>query len=146
MSRMFQYEHDQSRIGGSLWKTPLRYIENSPIFTADKIRTPLLMMHNDEDGAVPWYQGIEYFIALRRLRKPVWLLGSLMQAAAVLGCAAAAGGLSLFEPGPDQPELQLVHPRCVRPCDWSLKLWHCVIWSRARPSVMASVGARSVPP
>jgi dipeptidyl aminopeptidase/acylaminoacyl peptidase len=31
-------------------------------------------MHNDNDGAVPWYQGIEYFMALRRLGKPVWLL------------------------------------------------------------------------
>jgi len=74
MSRAFQYERTQSRIGGSLWETPLRYIENSPIFTADKIRTPLLMMHNDADGAVPWYQGIELFSALRRLGQPVWML------------------------------------------------------------------------
>ncbi len=74
MSRAFQYERTQSRIGGSLWETPLRYIENSPIFTADKIRTPLLMMHNDEDGAVPWYQGIELFVGLRRLGQPVWML------------------------------------------------------------------------
>lgn len=74
MSRAFQYERTQSRIGGSLWETPLRYIENSPIFTADKIRTPILMMHNDEDGAVPWYQGIEFFVALRRLGQPVWML------------------------------------------------------------------------
>ena len=32
------------------------------------------MMHNDEDGAVPWYQGIEMFVAMRRLQKPVWML------------------------------------------------------------------------
>ena len=31
-------------------------------------------MHNDEDGAVPWYQGIEFFVALRRLNKPAWML------------------------------------------------------------------------
>lgn len=74
MSRAFQYERTQSRIGGSLWDETLRYIENSPIFTADKIRTPVLMMHNDEDGAVPWYQGIELFVAMRRLGKPVWML------------------------------------------------------------------------
>ncbi|MEP1033994.1 prolyl oligopeptidase family serine peptidase [Ekhidna sp.] len=73
-SRMFQYERTQSRIGGSLWEYPLRYIENSPIFFVDKIQTPVLIMHNDEDGAVPWYQGIEYFGALRRLGKPAWLL------------------------------------------------------------------------
>jgi dipeptidyl aminopeptidase/acylaminoacyl peptidase len=74
MSRMFQYEKTQSRLGGSLWETPVRYIENSPLFWADKVETPVLMMHNDEDGAVPWYQGIEYFVALRRLNKPVWML------------------------------------------------------------------------
>lgn len=74
MSRMFQYERTQSRIGGTLWDAQQRYIHNSPLFQADKVRTPVLMMHNDEDGAVPWYQGIEYFVALRRLGKPVWMI------------------------------------------------------------------------
>ncbi len=74
MSRAFQYERTQSRIGGTLWDAQHRYIENSPLFQADKVETPVLMMHNDEDGAVPWYQGIEYFSALRRLGKPVWML------------------------------------------------------------------------
>ncbi len=74
MSRMFQYEKSQSRIGGTLWEYPLRYVDNSPLFQADKIETPILMMHNDDDGAVPWYQGIEFFVALRRLGKPVWML------------------------------------------------------------------------
>jgi dipeptidyl aminopeptidase/acylaminoacyl peptidase len=71
--RQFQYEHTQSRIGGTLWEYPLRYIENSPIFMADRVTTPLLMIHNDADDAVPWYQGIEYFLALRRLNKEVYL-------------------------------------------------------------------------
>jgi len=74
LSRQFQYEHTQSRIGGTPWEYPMRYIENSPIFAIDKINTPLLIMHNDEDGHVPWYQGIEFFTALRRLGKPSWLL------------------------------------------------------------------------
>lgn len=74
MSRMFQYEKSQSRIGGTLWESTQRYIENSPLFWADKIETPVLMMHNDGDTAVPWYQGIEFFVALRRLGKPVWML------------------------------------------------------------------------
>ena len=74
MSRMFQYERTQSRLGVTLWDNRELYLENSPLFYADKVNTPLLMMHNDEDGAVPWYQGIEYFVALRRLDKPVWLL------------------------------------------------------------------------
>ncbi|WP_035726582.1 S9 family peptidase [Eisenibacter elegans] len=74
LSRMFQYEHSQSRIGATLWERQDLYIENSPIFFADKINTPLLLLHNDEDGAVPWYQGIELYVALRRLDKPVWML------------------------------------------------------------------------
>ena len=73
-SRMFQYEKTQSRIGGTLWDARDLYLENSPVFYADKIETPLLMLHNDEDGAVPWYQGIELFVAMRRLEKPVWML------------------------------------------------------------------------
>lgn len=74
VSRQFQYEHTQSRIGKTLWEAPELYIANSPLFKADKVETPLLIMHNDKDGAVPWYQGIEYFMALRRLGKKVWLL------------------------------------------------------------------------
>lgn len=74
MSRMFQYEKTQSRIGGTLWDAQDRYIHNSPLFQAPKVETPLLYMHNDQDGAVPWYQGIEFFVALRRLGKPVWML------------------------------------------------------------------------
>jgi dipeptidyl aminopeptidase/acylaminoacyl peptidase len=74
MSRMFQYEHSQSRIGGTLWEKPMQFIENSPIFFIPEINTPLLIMHNDADGAVPWYQGIEFFVALRRLGKPAWFL------------------------------------------------------------------------
>ncbi|MFP4092312.1 MAG: prolyl oligopeptidase family serine peptidase [Cyclobacteriaceae bacterium] len=74
MSRMFQYERTQSRLGGTLWEKPRLYIENSPLFYANDIKTPLLMMHNDADSAVPWYQGIEFFMALRRLQQPVWML------------------------------------------------------------------------
>lgn len=74
LSRMFQYEHTQSRIGGTIWEYPLRFISNSPLFEMDKVNTPVLIMHNDKDGHVPWYQGIEYFTALRRLGKPAWLL------------------------------------------------------------------------
>ncbi|HLP18606.1 MAG TPA: prolyl oligopeptidase family serine peptidase [Bacteroidota bacterium] len=74
MSRMFQYEHTQSRIGGTLWEKPMLYIENSPLFSAPYCTTPVLLMNNDADGAVPWYQGIEFFTALRRLGKPAWML------------------------------------------------------------------------
>jgi dipeptidyl aminopeptidase/acylaminoacyl peptidase len=74
LGRQFQYERTQSRLGGSLWDMPMRYIENSPLFWLDKVETPLLIMHNDNDGAVPWEQGIELYLGLRRLGKPAWLI------------------------------------------------------------------------
>jgi len=72
--RQFQYEMGQSRIAGSIWEYPLRYIENSPLFWADKVTTPVLMMNNDKDDAVPFSQGVEMYNALRRNGKKVWML------------------------------------------------------------------------
>lgn len=74
MNRQFQYEKTQSRIGATLWEKPELYIENSPLFFLPKVNTPLVIMANDADGAVPWYQGIELFTGLKRLGKPSWLL------------------------------------------------------------------------
>jgi len=73
LPRQFQYEKAQSRIGGSLWEYPMRFIENSPVFMADRIQTPMLILQNDMDDAVPWYQGIELFLALRRLGKESYM-------------------------------------------------------------------------
>jgi hypothetical protein len=74
VGRQFQYERTQSRLGGSLWDMPIRYLENSPLFWLDKVETPLLIMHNDLDGAVPFAQGVELYLGLRRLGKPAWLV------------------------------------------------------------------------
>jgi dipeptidyl aminopeptidase/acylaminoacyl peptidase len=63
MSRAFQYERTQSRIGAPPWDKTLEFIENSPIFWVKKVQTPYLTIHNDEDDAVPWYQGIEFITA-----------------------------------------------------------------------------------
>ena len=74
MNRQFQYERTQSRIGKTIWEAPALYVENSPLFGLPNVQTPLLIMHNDGDGAVPWYQGIELFMGMKRLGKPVWML------------------------------------------------------------------------
>jgi len=74
LNRQFQYEATQSRIGKTIWEAPELYYENSPIFHLPNIETPLLIMHNDNDGAVPWYQGIEMYTGMRRLGKPCWML------------------------------------------------------------------------
>ncbi len=74
MVRQFQYEKTQSRIGGTLWEKPEYFIENSPLFFADRITTPCLIRHDDADGAVPFSEGVQLFVALRRLNKPAWLI------------------------------------------------------------------------
>lgn len=74
LARQFQYEAGQSRIGASLWERRDLYIENSPVFFADRINTPMLIMFGDVDDAVPWQQGIELYLALRRLHKDVVFL------------------------------------------------------------------------
>jgi dienelactone hydrolase len=73
MSRAFQYERSQSRIGAPPWTRPLQFIENSPLFWVEQVQTPYLTIHNDEDDAVPWYQGIEFFSAMRRLGKEAYM-------------------------------------------------------------------------
>ncbi len=73
LPRQFQYEQTQSRIGRKLTDAPQTYLDNSPVFQIARVQTPLLILHNDADDAVPWYQGIELFLALRRHDKPAWL-------------------------------------------------------------------------
>lgn len=74
VTRQMQYERGQSRIGVNLWDGFDLYIENSPLFHLPNVKTPVLIMHNDKDTAVPWYQGIEMFASLRRLGKQAWML------------------------------------------------------------------------
>jgi len=67
-------ERSQGRMGASPWQIPDLYISNSPIFKANQVTTPLLMMNNAGDNNVPFAQGVEFFTALRRLGKKVWML------------------------------------------------------------------------
>lgn len=69
LARQFQYEQTQSRLGVSMWENLAPYIENSPVFFADRINTPIMIQHGDADEAVPWYQSIELYLALRRNAK-----------------------------------------------------------------------------
>jgi len=73
-SRQSMYEESQTRIGATLWQRPDLYIENSAIFQADQVTTPLLLFHTDKDGVCLFPQAVEFFTALRRLGKKVWML------------------------------------------------------------------------
>lgn len=68
------FEWGQGRMGGTLWQMPDIYIKNSAVLGADKIMTPLLLMHGRNDPACSFSQAVELFTALRRLGKKAWLL------------------------------------------------------------------------
>jgi len=68
------FESSQGRFKGGYWDNLEAYQRNSPVYYATNVHTPLMILHNDKDGAVVWNQGIEYYNTLRRLKKPVILL------------------------------------------------------------------------
>lgn len=70
----YHIEKAQLRMGTTMWEKPALHILNSPIFQTDKVATPLLIMHNQSDRNVPFAQGMEFFLSMRRLGKPCWLL------------------------------------------------------------------------
>ncbi|KEO72208.1 S9 family peptidase [Anditalea andensis] len=65
------FEASQGRFKGAPWENWDAYQRNSPVYHVKNVNTPLLLLHNDKDGAVDFTQGIEYYNALRRLKKPV---------------------------------------------------------------------------
>ena len=68
------FESSQGRFTGGYWENIEAYTRNSPVYFAENVNTPMIILHNDKDGAVDWNQGIEYFNTLRRLGKPVVML------------------------------------------------------------------------
>jgi acetyl esterase/lipase len=68
------FESSQGRFLGGYWDNWEAYVRNSPVNFARNVRTPLVILHNDKDGAVDFTQGVEYFNTLRRLGKPVVML------------------------------------------------------------------------
>lgn len=68
------FESSQGRFTGGYWEQEAAYVRNSPVFHAKNVQTPLVILHNDKDGAVDFTQGIEYYNTLRRLQKPVVML------------------------------------------------------------------------
>lgn len=68
------FESSQGRFKGNFTENYDAYIRNSPAFHAKDVKTPLILLHNDKDGAVDFNQGITYFNTLRQLGKDVILL------------------------------------------------------------------------
>lgn len=68
------FETSQGRLREPYWNLMDEYMANSPIFQAQDINTPILMTFGDQDGAVDYHQGIEMYITMRRLSKPLIML------------------------------------------------------------------------
>jgi dienelactone hydrolase len=73
-ANMAIFESSQGRFKGGYWDNLEAYQRNSPVYYAAQVKTPLIILHNDKDGAVDWNQGIEYYNTLRRMKKPVVML------------------------------------------------------------------------
>ena len=69
-------ETGQGRFGRDVY--PMKdlelYVSQSPMHHAAKITTPFMILHGTEDGAVDWNQGLEFYVAAKRLGKEVILL------------------------------------------------------------------------
>jgi dipeptidyl aminopeptidase/acylaminoacyl peptidase len=68
------FESSQGRFFGSPAENYDAYIRNSPVFHVENVKSPVLLLHNEKDGAVDFNQGITYFNALREAEKEVVLL------------------------------------------------------------------------
>lgn len=68
------FEASQGRLTPGYWDNWDAFARNSPIYHIKNVKTPLLLLHNDKDGAVDFTQGIEYYNGLRRLNKPVVMI------------------------------------------------------------------------
>jgi dipeptidyl aminopeptidase/acylaminoacyl peptidase len=68
------FESSQGRFKGNFIENYEAYIRNSPVFHADKVQTPLIILQNDKDGAVDFNQGVTYYNTLVNLKKDVIFL------------------------------------------------------------------------
>jgi acylaminoacyl-peptidase len=71
---MWGYTYGDQAINRYPWADPQFFVDHSPLFSADKVDTPLLLLHGDEDGNVPPNESEQMFTALRLLNRPVELV------------------------------------------------------------------------
>lgn len=66
-------EDGQGRMGSHPWENLSRYINNSPYFLADRIHTPLMLIHGEKDGTCNVQEAQKMFAALKRLNRDAQL-------------------------------------------------------------------------
>ncbi len=72
---MWGYAYNAIAAAGSFpWKNRDVFVDQSPLFAADKVNTPILLCHGVVDTNVPVGESTQMFVALKLLGKPVELL------------------------------------------------------------------------
>ncbi len=64
----------EASAGSFPWNNRELYVDQSPLFSADNITTPLLLLHGDSDTNVPPGESIQLYVALKLLGRPVELV------------------------------------------------------------------------
>lgn len=59
------YRFVADQIGGTPWNEPARYFDQSPLQYADRVATPTLFIHSDQDYRCFMAEGLQMFTALR---------------------------------------------------------------------------------
>ncbi len=64
----------EASAGSFPWNNRELYVDQSPLFSADRINTPLLLVTGDQDTNVPPGESIQLYVALKLLGRPVELI------------------------------------------------------------------------
>ena len=69
------YSYSETSMANSYpWSDRELYVEHSPLYLADKIDTPILLIHGDADTNVPFNESVQLFTALKLLGKETALV------------------------------------------------------------------------
>lgn len=68
------YYFAEDEVGGVPWENFQHYVENSPITYVKNVKTPLLIIHSEEDYRCPIEQGEQLFVALKKLKKETMMV------------------------------------------------------------------------
>jgi dipeptidyl aminopeptidase/acylaminoacyl peptidase len=71
---MWRFEKEQWLLAKTPVEAPSLFQKNSPIYNADKVKTPILIWAGKDDKQVDVRQSIEYYLILRRLGKKTVML------------------------------------------------------------------------
>jgi len=64
---VFGAAFDNAYFGGPPWKLPQKYLELSPLFQLEKMRTPTIIFFGTQDRTVPTEQGWQHYRALQQI-------------------------------------------------------------------------------